>query len=429
MKKIPILFLSILTINIITGLISPPKTSALYKDDSGATWWTVEELLEFSKVKEAEEEAICGDNSDCIQELFFSHFEDEDGRYRALATLEESQFWVTSINPGQETMEVLYFDEEPFLKMMGIKDPHPLDYVFIAWFNKINGAIGNYNHELPIESQFPDDLHLLYANDSASFSKTGFPSNQPFILPINKTNLEENISGRLDIATFGEYYNSKGTVNYSSCLREPDYSEGLECKLMFSAERGFKYFPPRNTIISNNENEPNIGDNNNSNGPNITNEENTENIANSSNLEYTSTTSSEANTDGQVSTREDLSNNKEKTQIANKHSLSQKNNLTHKANPLSLRKNMTAEDLYIPKREQNQTAIISNESSTRNIAPLSSDRNITLPKTGKLESGCRRVVEFPWWLIILMILGDIIVLWFFWPKKSEKTLDKGKKVR
>ena len=191
MKKIPILLLTLIFSALFSTLFSA-NTQALYKDADGATWWSVEELLEFSKIADAEEEELCGNNYGCREELFFSRFENEDERYLALNMLKEGRFWITSINPTEETLKVLYFDEDEMLKRWGIEEKEALDFIFLAWFDSINGQIGNYNHYLPIEPQFSDDLHLLYANYAESYDIKGFPANTPFELPINSTGLTNN---------------------------------------------------------------------------------------------------------------------------------------------------------------------------------------------------------------------------------------------
>ena len=53
------------------------------------------------------------------------------------------------------------------------------------------------------------------------------------------------------------------------------------------------------------------------------------------------------------------------------------------------------------------------------------------PHTGEYDaiSNSYKAINFPWWLTILIVLGGATLLWFFWPKKSKKSLDKNKRVR
>ncbi len=349
MKKNPIFLLTLIICSALSTLFSA-KTQALYKDANDTSWWSVPELLEFSKVVAAEEEELCGGDFGCREELFFSRFESEDLKYQALEMLREGRFWITSINPTEETLEVLYFDEDQMLKRWGIEEIQPLEFIFIAWFDRINGQIGNYDHNLPIEPQFSDDLHLMYADSAESYGEDGFPANQPFKLPINNTNLIEDHVGRLYIATFGENYNSKGYLDYSSCLE--NYEEGETCQLMFSPGQGYRYLSPSKLMS------------------------------------------------------EDDSKDVEIVQIAADIEDETKQNTNEEAEEEEIKAEITE--------------------NTTSESPVYA---IKAPHTGDITSLCEKVVEFPWWLGLLLVIGDITVMWFFWPKKSIKPLDKKREVR
>lgn len=342
MKKLVTLFLSIFITS--TALASVSNTSAIHLDEEGNTWWTVEELLDFSETADLEEEALCGNDFNCREELYFSRFESEDKRYGLLNLLKENRFWITSINPTEETLEILYFDEDEMLKRWGIEEHQPLDFIFLAWFDNINGQVGNYDPNLPIEPQFSDDLHLLYADSSEAFSTDGFPVNTPFELPIHNTNLNANNLGRIYLAVFGEDYNSKGYLDYSSCL--DGYTEGDTCKLMFSSGKGYSYLSPKQGILSENE---------------------------------------------QGETNDE---------------------------PLETGSLIEGLGSEIGSKEESKP-------TAKATSPSSSP--IKAPNTGKGDNSCEKIVEFPWWLGILIVVGNIVFLWFFGPnfkKRPHKTLDK-----
>ena len=77
--------------------------------------------------------------------------------------------------------------------------------------------------------------------------------------------------------------------------------------------------------------------------------------------------------------------------------------------------------------EENNTAY-SIETSSQ-----SSTSSVKAPHTGSMTNPCiQKTVEFPWWLVILIAIGNIVVLWIFWPKSRKnhkKTLDKIDQVR
>ena len=350
MKKLPIALLG-LTMCIISQTTASSSVSAMYREPN-ATWWTVPELLEFKQQVEREESEICGNNQGCKEELFFSNLESEDTRYQALEIMLQSRFVVTSINPGQEKIKVIYFDEEPMLKRMGIEEHDPLNHIFMAWFDQDNPAITNYSYQYPYQNQFPDDIHLLYIGDKESYSSTGFPANQEFELPIQPTGLSNNQLASIKVATFANQYNSMGQANYLSCTREYDYEAEVGCQMMYSAEQGSRYFPPRETIEQNQTN-------------------------------FTDTPNTE--------------------------------------NPDILASG-------IPETKELGDSTILNHDDTNEIVVTSlkntnepTDFAIKVPETGTLTNECNKVVEFPWWLALLLMLGNATLLWLFWPKNQKNS--------
>ena len=236
---------------------------------------------------------------------------------------------------------------------MGIEEHDPLKHIFIAWFDQDNPAITNYSYQYPYESQFPDDIHLVYIGNN----DTGFPANQEFELPVQKTNLSNNHLGSLKLAVFADQFNAMGQANYLSCLREPDYAG--ECRIMYSAEQGSRYFPPRETLTT---------------GTPVT------------QTDITPDDSNENSSQEDTAAIEEKSEKKKSTKIS-------KNPVTTSAS------------------------------------------SIKVPETGMNTKAEEGSIEFPWWLVGLIILGNVTLLWLFWPtptkhrKNLKKTLDKKLKAR
>ena len=354
MKKLPIALLG-LTMCIIGQTFASSNASAMYREQ-GTTWWTTQELLDFKEQAEREELETCGNNQGCREELFFSRLESEDTRYQALEMMLQSRFVVTSINPGQEKIKVIYFDEEPMLKRMGIEEHDPLKHIFMAWFDQDNHAITNYSYQYPYQNQFPDDIHLIYIGDKETYSSTGFPANQEFELPIEVTGLSNNHLASIKVATFANQYNSMGQANYSSCTREYDYAPEVGCRIMYSAEQGSKYFPPRETI-----------------------EQNQINLTEDSISETPDTPTPET---GELETPD---------------------------NSTLLAQSSFTED------DKNEFVVTSLKNTDEPIS------TIKTPETGTLTHECNKVVEFPWWLALLLMLGNATLLWLFWPKTQKNS--------
>ena len=357
MRKSPVLFSIILMAVVGNSILLNQSSYATYQENN-ITWWTVDELLDFSIQQEREISDMCGNNIGCRQEQYFNNLEREDGRYRALDRLRQSQFNITSINPEQETIEILFFDQDAMLSQMGIEEHYPLNYVFLAWFNQPNGNIGNYTYSRPDIEQFPDDLHIIYS--SGTHLGANFPSNRKFNLPTQQTGLKNNSLGRIYAATFGEQYNSKGFVDYSDCINAEDYTPGTECQLMITADYASKFMPPRN------------------------------NLNNNFSLTSSDTESQNENNTG-------ISNDKSDTALEEDKKIGNDTD--------------TQGDIY----DKDKT-ITSFDVASRDVL------NSTMakaPETGANTASCEKVIEFPWWLIILLIIGDIAVIWLFWPRKYQ----------
>ena len=243
MKKIPILFLSILMFGLAFGTAKPVSAAI---SEKGTTWWSVEELLDFYQEVEAEKEDECGDNQDCRMEFGYS-MPERGPKYSALNNLMETQIWVTSINPTTETIKVLFFDDEMMLKHMGIEEKLRLEHLYVGWMEDWSGQIYNYNHEQFTNGEILG-VHTVYDSTNDDISK---------IIPWTETelsatgsNLSDNISGKLDYAVFAEdnMFNAQGYFNYSSCLNAEDYEYGMECKMYVSGNQWVSYFPPREQI-------------------------------------------------------------------------------------------------------------------------------------------------------------------------------------
>ena len=364
MKKLPKLILPTLILGAVTSQALAPKTSALYIDDDGATWYTVQELLGYKEEVDRETDNLCGDDMGCRENLYYSHFEAEDYKFWALEQLLDQQVVLTAVNPKEETLKVLYFDEDMMLKRMGVSEPIDLEVFYLGWFEYGTERIYNFGgitDELSNETM--PGTHKIYYWDTSVDGPNPIPANQEFELSAAGSGLNSNVLGEIPYgADAGMYkFNAVGRFIYTSCLAESDYEEGKECRLMISGEKGQAYFPPRETII---ENEQNNGDDPDQTGDITPDSGQTEVI--DKNIEESNSDQTENNT-----------------------------------------KNSFAD----------QTFITDNNQATRvTQAPKA-------PNTG-VGNICIEDYDFPWWLVVALILIDVAILWTFWPKKSKKPIDK-----
>lgn len=246
-------------LSLIAGAFSPLGVSAHYLDKKGRSWYTVSELLDYKEEVDMETEQKCGDDTYCKEELYFFRMESEDLKYQALSQLIQQQFVLTAVNPGAETIKVLFFGEDAMLKTMGISEKLTLSELYIGWFDYEIERIFNYG-------SYPDQLltdtmpgaHLIYGRRGTELygewtdegPGEGIMADQEVEIYVPGAELVSNTSGRIAYAAFAEpYFNAMGTFDYSSCLLEEDYTEGAECQLMFSAEESSRYFPSRETVL------------------------------------------------------------------------------------------------------------------------------------------------------------------------------------
>lgn len=250
MKKLPTILLSTLTLGLANLGLTTHPASALYIDDDGATWYKVSEMLEYKNEFDQLAEDQCGDNTTCLQDLYFAKMESEDPKFWALEQLVQQQITVTSVNPGEGTLKVLFFDEDTMMKRMGIHEHLTLGEFYMGWFEYDVNRIYNYGSYVDkLSSDTFPGAHLIYFQSDNS--EGNIPANQEFELSVPEANLSLNTSGEIGYGAFADpYFNAAGRFIYTSCLSEPDYFEGAECRMMISPEKGIAYFPPRETIFT-----------------------------------------------------------------------------------------------------------------------------------------------------------------------------------
>lgn len=350
MKNIPLLFLSILIFGL---LFSPGKPAQAAIQAENTTWWSVEEMIEFSRQVDAEREELCRGDQACEEDFYLSMHEKGD-KYSALLNFLSSRVWLTSINPATETIKVFYFDEDMMLGNMGIEEHADLTHLYFGWFDDWSGQIYNYNYDQFTDGTMPG-LHTMYVGDASEYGAGWIPTREEVELSVAGSDLIRNTSGKIDYAAFADpYFNAQGYFDVSSCLNAPDYTEGTECKLMISSDRWVSYFPPRDEIRLENED-----------------------IVDSA---FNDDIQNELN--GSLSQTESLENAGNE-QVKNEQPATTENTIYTK------------------------------------------DNFIKSPNTGTMTNPCpSRTIEFPWWLVILIALGDAVVLWLFWPNKSSKKSQK-----
>lgn len=426
MKKIPI-FLSILTASLGNIAFLAPNSFALYQEGD-TTWWTVEEMLEFSHQVDDEKEKLCHGDQDCEMEYNFTMYEKGD-KYRALENFLQMQFWITSVNPGTETVKVLFFDEDMMLKRMGVRESLEIEHLYLGWFSDWKGQIYNYNHDSFTDGSTPGS-HPLY--DSTIRDLSTIVPWEEIELSVSGGDLVDNLSGKIDYAIFAKHnmFNAQGYFDYSSCLRADDYTIGAECQLMVSADQWVTYLPPRETIIDTDTN---------TSASLVDTDTNTD-----SELAPVST-DTDTNTDSEFAP---ASTDTFESPVESTDGISD-TDITA-PDPESELEINSLETAIISRSESEPTSELKSELTSQPEVELSSNdiikqldsnpqSSLKSPETGKnttLED--EHSVELPWWFQLIIILNGVVLLWLFWPdpeishktsKNRKKSLDKNHNLR
>lgn len=360
-KKNPLLILT-LTISTLAATV-PNQASAAVRYD-GTTWWSVAEMLDFYNQVEQEKADLCGGDTECMQEFDMAMVE-KGNKYSALNNLIEGQFWITSINPKEETVKILFFDEDRMFAHMGIKEEIRLKSFYLAWFDDWRGQIYNFYRPQFISGEI-EGLHTVYDSIAEGLDTAHFPAWQEVEISVPGSGLLLNTSGKLDHAIFGTNgFNSMGYTDYSDCINASDYEEGAECKLMISGDKWMAFFPPRAEIV-----EPDP----------ITTPD-------------TSDTTDDPSEPGTIA-----------------------NATTGAPEPAP---NEPTDDA--PEESgKGSVDTATSESKVASTAYTNSNIPPRTPDTGAYPAEvCSREINMPWWIIALILAGNALLIWWFTPNRHH----------
>ena len=404
MKKILAVGLLVLATSPIINASVPALAAT---KERGSTWWSVEEMLDFYQEVEQEKTTECGHDEACRMEFNYNMIE-KGPKYSALNNFLETQLWVTSVNPAEETVKVFYFDDDVMLKRMGIEEKIHLQHLYMGWFDEWNAQIFNYDHDQFTSGEMPG-LHTMYDGSSSVDGSDWIPAWKEVKLSVAGSNLKDNHSGIIDYAVFAEEnkFNAQGTFNFSNCLEAPDYTVGVECKLMISGDQWATYLPPREDIedvIPVDSSEEAI-------------------LANpSEDVAPTNVTNPDSTADSNI--------------VPSSGSVDGSTVIVGAPDAPNQNNEITPEGTT-------GTAAVPTENQLPNDQRPNRWVSIKSPNTGKSMSAVKREVNpMPWWLVMMELLGGILMLWWFIPvrafkkqkkqkspKKSPKSLDKKSQVR
>ncbi len=377
------------------------------------TWWSTKEILKLNADIDDERKETCQSTDlNCIIK-FNDELYNRGPKYRALSRLFSTFFWVTSINPADETVKVLYIDENLGARHIGIIHKQHLTGLHLSWFEGSADQIYNFNREEFLSGRIPG-IHVIYDATSEENGENWIPGWKEVELPAEAPGLAQNSSGIIAVALDAIESNLRGFQDYSSCFDDPDYTSGAECRLMFSADHGYRFFVPRPESTEQEEQPEEVKP-----------EEQPKEVKSE---EQSSEVDPEGLSEETILGKEQSGEPGQGIKVSTKQL--EEATLPTVDNNLSVRLSLDPAEghpvgLATLANTQEGSASYVDESPRSQSSPKGSE-SVNIPMLGDR----RMCSEFPWWIVVLLICADVIIMWLFWPnerkisKKPKKGLDK-----
>lgn len=394
-KKKPF-FTLIFTVAMImlTSSFNATTTFAKVITDHGNYAWSIPEMEELYYRTMAEDEELCGKDRDCRLDLEEKRVM-EDPIYEALRVYSMSTFVMSAVNPSTNTIRAYFRDIDTMAMETELEEVHiPLTEAYIVWVDSEYGG-NDYSFVSELRSGSPTKgLHEIYRATAELNGSNWFPVETEVEIVNPDAQLELNTEGKIRL--FGLNYPSSimSWVDYSDCLNSPYYEEGMECRIMYEATGEYTYVP----FV-----------------PGLETESGGNSDTDTANIEEETFA---ADKEPSLIEKQDGSTSHDTQNI-----IAQKSTYEPISEPKNVKKYSTVEEVD---RYPTEVAVSGylNESTTQPLSATSGD--VELPASG--DSSCKNESGFPWWLLVLIILGNALIWWFFSPN-LKKGVDKKIKTR
>lgn len=274
-------------------------------------------------------------------------------------------FGITSINREKGEISVIFHDKDMMLERFGIHEQGVLNELAMVWIKDRSDYLRYVDFLRSGEEN--SNISTIYYGNSEVYGAGWLPANTEVTLDVSGADLAHNTSGIIDFSISVDPLGGSGVVDYSMCYSDPEYVLGMDCKLRISEDMKIGYFPVvREEILSIEEDDVDDADI----------DKNIENEAVDVAKEILSVT---------------LENNDEKIKNVVEKTEDAQRNYAEEGN--------------------------ADSKMDVQIADSGDGSEIEVPIAG---GECRRQIIFPWWILVLIILGDIVVMWLFWPENGKK---------
>ena len=214
-------------------------TFAETPEGNNKKFWTIPELIELREEDIMERDSLCDEDLECEKNRHFELLA-RGGKYSVLNSFNNMLLLVTSINPSNSTIKVLFHDENPMMRRMGETEPAILDEIFIAWFSSQPVIFNNYYAK---HSHYDMEMYFLFSGNASTNGYGWFTPNQEVELQIDHAEALLNSPHYIFFTMEGENTSVSGMHDYGSCIESPFFEEGMECRMVFDGTGNFSFLP------------------------------------------------------------------------------------------------------------------------------------------------------------------------------------------
>lgn len=344
-------------IGIMGGSLAGKAVMGLEGGESEMPIWQVNELNELWKQERAIRDAQCLGDFNCEQEIYSKGV--VDLKYRAMSQLLHFKTVATAINPGEKVVKILFMGGDGIYSQWG-KDR--VKRIKIAWTEDGDKGLANNL----VEFFDNRDMKIIYDGSEVELGRDWIPHNEEFTVTVpEEANLMNNRMGIFTIGAKGGLFTENRVVDYGECLRDSRYREGMECVAYYSGQGDVRY----KLNVENDEV-----------GGEIADEENLVEPGDLSELvEFKESDESKILTSAEV-----------------------------KKGLMPIKK--------VKERRKGVDGAVALMQVAEPVKEIKKVDDVDLPLSG---CSCAEKGEFPWWLVVVLIAGDILVMWWFWPHRQE----------
>lgn len=241
------------------SLLPAVGASAAGVQVNGVTYWTMQDMEDFSWEVAVAINRICGDDIACRENYITDRMNNggEDwSKYYNLYFYQGSNFWITRISPDYNAVgflihdydgwdmnhgyDVHYSTSENDLYMAWLQGERINEYYDWTWYSPSTGHTDPSYVDDFRSGSFTEGNNPIYAYGAELNGYWPFSANSEIIVT-SDTSFEQDY-----IRTIYYSYRDRGemqhnTVNYSDCMVNYEFGTGMECRYIFSADLMNRY--------------------------------------------------------------------------------------------------------------------------------------------------------------------------------------------